>query len=85
MVHTFWPDQGEDQQQDQNEGEEDEDEYEGDLIETNYTNGNNEVFKIFNQKCVICSERGSVYAFRQCGHLCICEQCCQNKGNIYLN
>ena len=45
------------------EGEEDEN-----LIEANYTNGNNEVVKIFNRKCVESYERESVYAFRQCGH-----------------
>ena len=60
----------------------DEVEEDGDLIETSYTNGNNEVVKIFNQKCVICLERDSDYAFRQCGHQCICEQCYQNKGDI---
>ena len=43
-----------------------------DLIETNYCNGNNEVVKIFSQKCVICLERDSIYAFRQCGHQCFC-------------
>ena len=53
-----------------------------DLIETQYLNGNNEKVKIFNQKCVICYERASVYAFRQCGHQCICEQGYQNKGDI---
>ena len=53
-----------------------------DLFETQYLNGNNEVVKIFNQKCVICYERESVYAFRQCGHLCICENCYQKKGDI---
>ena len=59
-----------------------EDEENEDLIETNYCNGNNEVVKIFNQKCVICLERDSSYAFRQCGHQCICEQSYQNKGDI---
>ena len=39
-----------------------------DLIETRYLNGNNEVVKIFDQKCAICLERDSIYAFRQCGH-----------------
>ena len=39
-----------------------------DLIETNYYNGNNEVIKISNQKCVILYEKNSVYAFRHCGH-----------------
>ena len=53
-----------------------------DLIETQYFNGNNEMVKIFNQKCVICYERESVYAFRQCDHQCICEQCYQSKGDI---
>ena len=58
------------------------DEENEDLIETNYCNGTNEVVKIFNQKCVICYDKDSVYAFGQCGHLCICEQCYQSKGNI---
>ena len=44
---------------------EDKVEEDGDLLETSYTNGNNEVDKVFIQKCVICSERDSVYAFRQ--------------------
>ena len=60
----------------------DEVEEDGDLTETSYTNGNNEVFKIFNQKRVICLERDSIYAFRQCGHQCFCEQCHQNKDEI---
>ena len=72
LIHTFWPGVGEDV-----ENEDDisdlEDEVE-DLIETQYLNGNNEVVKIFNQKCVVCYERDSVYAFRQCGHHCICGQ-----------
>ena len=54
----------------------------GDLIETNYCNGNNEVVKSVNQKCVICYERDSDYAFRQCGHQCVCKQCYQNKGDF---
>ena len=75
LIHTLWPDHGEDQ--DQNENIEDEI-----LIEPSYTNGNNDVVKNFNQKCVICFERDSVYAFRQCGHQCICERCYENKGDI---
>ena len=61
-----------------------EDEVEGseDLIETVYLNGNKELVKIFNQKCVICLEIDSDNAFRQCGHQCICEQCHQNKSGI---
>ena len=53
-----------------------------DFIETNYRNGTNEVVIILNPKCVICYEKDSAYAFRQCGHQCICEQCYQNKGDI---
>ena len=52
------------------------------LVETQNLYGNNEVVKNFTEKCVICCERDSVYAFRQCGHQCICEQCYQNKGDI---
>ena len=53
-----------------------------DLIKTNYCNGINEMVKNFNQKCVICYERDIVFAFRQCGHQCICEQCHQNKSGF---
>ena len=28
-----------------------------------------------NHKCVICFEIPSAYAFRQCGHQCLCENC----------
>ena len=58
-----------------------EDEKDEGLIETIYSKGNNEVVKIFNQKSVICWERDSVYAFTQCGHQCICEDCYQNRGD----
>ena len=50
--------------------------------ELEYTDGSNEVIKIFNRKCCICPERGSDYIFKQCGHECICEECYQNKGDI---
>ena len=84
-IHTFWPGVGEDiENEDDISDEQDEVEENEDLIETQYLNGNNEVVKIFNQKCVICYERESVYAFRQCGHQCICEQCYQNKGDINI-
>ena len=51
------------------EDEEDEDdddlvEEDIDLIESNFCNGTDEVIKFFTQKCVICYERDSVYAFR---------------------
>ena len=85
LIHTCWPSHGEDienEDEDDDLVEEDVVEENEDLIETQYFNGNNEVVKIFNQKCVICYERESVYAFRQCGHQCICENCYQNKGDI---
>ena len=64
---------------------EDEVEEDDDLIETNYLNGTNEMVKIFNRKCVICYEKDTVYAFRQCGHQCLCENCYQKRGDIDLS
>ena len=82
-IHTFWPGVGEYIENEDNISDvEDEVEEGGDLIETQKINGNKEVVKIFNQKCVICYENDSVYTFRQCGHQCICEQCYQNKGDF---
>ena len=53
-----------------------------DLTETSYRNGTNEVVNVFIQKCVLSHERDSVYAFRKCGHQCICEQRYRKKGDI---
>ena len=53
-----------------------------DLIDTKFYNGINDVVKIFSQKCVICLERDSFYAFRQSVYQSVCKQCCQNKGDI---
>ena len=80
LIHTFLPGVGENDIED----EEDEIEVEedDDLIEKQYLNGNYEVVKFLNQKCVICLKTDSDFAFRQCGHQCICEQCYQNKGDI---
>ena len=50
-------------------------EEENEIFENIFYNGTNELVKIFNQKCVICIENDSIYAFRQCGHLCLCENC----------
>ena len=83
QIHTFYP-HNEEGVENEDDDLVEEDEENEDLIETNYCNGTNEVVKIFNQKCVICYEKDSVYAFRRCGHLCICEQCYQNKGDIYI-
>ena len=80
FIHTLWPGVREDiENEDGFLGVEDEVEEHGDLIETQNLNATNEVVKILNQRCVICYERDSVYAFRQYGHQCICEQCYQ-KG-----
>ena len=78
LIHSFWSGHGEDIEN----VDDDDDLVEEDVVETQYFNGNNEVVKIFNQKCVICYERDSVYAFRQSGHQCICEQCYRSKGDI---
>ena len=85
LIHIFWSGHGEDVENGDGISDvEDEVEDDGDLIETQYLNGNNEVVKTFNQKCVICLEKDSDYAFRQCGHQCICEQCYQNKGDFNI-
>ena len=78
LIHISWSGHGEDIKNE----DDDDDLVEEDVGETQYFNGNNEVVKIFNQKCVICYERDSIFAFRQCGHQCICEQCYQSKGDI---
>ena len=85
LIHTSWPSHRD------GDGEVEDDldvedivEENDDSIETIYTNGNNEVVKIFNQKCVTCLEKDSDYAFRQCGHRCFCEQCYQNGGDIEI-
>ena len=83
LIHTCWFGHGKDiENEDDDLVEEDIEEEDENLIETPYLNGNDEVVKIFNQKCVICLERDSIYAFKQCGHQCNCEQCYQNKGDI---
>ena len=48
---------------------------EDEIFENKFYNGTNELVKFFNHKCVICLENNSIYAFRQCGHLCLCESC----------
>ena len=81
QIHTFWPG-FEEHEENEDDYLVEEDEENEDLIDTKFYNGNNDVVKIFSQKCVICLERDSIYAFRQCGHQCICEQCFQNEGFI---
>ena len=85
LIPTFSPGHGEDiENEDGDLIEENEDNIQEDINihELEYTNGSNEVVKVFNQKCVICLERNSDYIFKQCGHQCICEECYQNKGDI---
>ena len=84
QIHNFWPgfEESEDNEDDYLLEEDEENE---DLIDTKFYNGNNEVVKIVRQKCVVCLERDSIYAFRQCGHQCFCEQCYQNKGDIDIS
>ena len=58
-IHTCWPGFEEDMK-DEDDDLAEEDEENEDLIETYYTNGDNEMVKIFNQKCVIYLERDSL-------------------------
>ena len=54
LIHTCWPGHGEDiENADDLSDVKNEVDGGGDLIETSYTNGNNEVVKIFNQKCYL--------------------------------
>ena len=59
LIHTCWPGHGEDEDDisdEENAAAEGENEEYEDLIETRYLNGNNEVVKVFNQKCLVCLE-----------------------------
>ena len=84
LIHTLYSSHGENIENDNGLIEENEDNIQEDidLHELEYTNGDNKIVKVFNQKCVICFEGDSEYIFKQCGHQCICEQCYQNKGDI---
>ena len=61
-----------------------EDEDADEVDENQIYNGTNEIVKIFNQKCVICLDKDSVYAFRNCGHLCLCENCFDSRITKYI-
>ena len=52
------------------------------INELEYTDGSNEVVKIFNQKLVECLERDSDYFFKQCNHQCICEERYQKQVTL---
>ena len=80
-IHSSWPDM---QSGFKEEVVEDEEDVGEDFIihELEYTDGSNEVVKIFNQKYVICLERDSEYKFTQCSHQCFCEDFYQKKGYI---
>ena len=48
-------------------------------------NGNNELVKIFKEeKCCVCLEYDVIYAFRNCGHLSVCEVLLQNSDSNKL-
>ena len=85
LIHTCWPGHGEDEG-DISDVENAVVEYDNvedeDFLETPYLNGNNEIVKISNQNCVICLERDSIHAFRQCGHQCVYQDCYEKKGDI---
>ena len=49
-----------------------------------YHQCNTEIVELFIQKCVICLENPSIYAFRLCGHQCICEHFHQNIADVDL-
>ena len=83
QIYSFYLD-SEENVEDEDDVLVEEDVEDDDLFETNYPNGTNEVVKFFIQMCVICYETASVYAFRQCGHQCICEDCYQNRDDIDL-
>ena len=86
-IHSSWPGKKcgfmEEIVEDEDEEDvEEDDEEDVNIHELEYTDGSNEVVKIFNQKCFTCLERDSDYIFKQCGHQCICEECYQNKCEI---
>ena len=62
----------------------DEDEVVGEN-ELEYCSGSKEGVKIFNQDSVICFKKPSVYAFRQCRHQSLCENCWTNSNVEMLN
>ena len=60
-------------------------EYEDEDNEISIYNGNNELNKIFHEKkCIICLENDSVYAFRNCGNLSVCQSCYKNTDSDKL-
>ena len=79
LIHSYWLNQDEDD-------DDDDDVIEQEILieKPAYLNGDNEIVKFFNEKCVIRLEYDSIYAFRKCGHQCICQQCYENKGDINI-
>ena len=61
---------------------EDEDKDEDEIL---IYNGNNELVKTFHEKkCITCLENDSIFAFRNCGHLSVCESCYKNTDSDNL-
>ena len=56
QIHTFWPG-FEEHEENEDDYLVEEDEENEDLIDTKFYNGNNEVVKIFSQKCVMFRKR----------------------------
>ena len=64
-----------------NDEDEAEDEAEDEETKFIFYNGNNELVKIFmEEKCCVCLEDDAIYAFRNCGHLSVCENCYKNTN-----
>ena len=55
------------------------------IHELDYTDGSNEVVKLFNQKCVICLNSDSDCIFKQCRHQCICDKLYQNRSHFNIS
>ena len=82
-IDASWPGREDSFMEEIVEDEDDEDDEEDvNIQKLEFTDGNNEVVKIFNQKCVLCLERDSDQIFKQCSHQSICEEFYQNKGNF---
>ena len=86
QIHSFHPNEdgeGDNEEEDITRAQRELDDWvkeQTNLDKPKYCNGNNEMVKIFNQKCVICFENPSGFAFRPSGHQCICEDWWTNSN-----
>ena len=65
---------------DDNDDDDSSEENSGGENEEESCDGSNEIVRISNQKCVICLEQPSVYAFRESGHQCLCQNSKNSLG-----